>query len=102
MEHTVPKGGTKKPAGSKDTKKKGEKKQISIATMLKPPPAKAPKKKKQDLLVRITNKAGFGGYAVRSFLTSADMVCRIWPTTSRCRSVGFKAARPRFVSYASL
>ncbi|KZT73229.1 hypothetical protein DAEQUDRAFT_721807 [Daedalea quercina L-15889] len=47
------KGGT-----TKDGKTKGGKRQISIATMLKPQPAKQTKKKK-DLVVRLTNSRGF-------------------------------------------
>ncbi|THG99879.1 hypothetical protein EW026_g2563 [Hermanssonia centrifuga] len=43
---------------NKGAKGKDGKKQLSIATMLKPQPAKATKKK-QDLVVRLTTKSGF-------------------------------------------
>ncbi|OSX66957.1 hypothetical protein POSPLADRAFT_1175676 [Postia placenta MAD-698-R-SB12] len=43
---------------SKDVKGKSGKKQLSIATMFKPQPAK-PSKKKQDTVVRLTNTRGF-------------------------------------------
>ncbi|KAI0095220.1 SNF2 family N-terminal domain-containing protein [Irpex rosettiformis] len=48
----------KKVNGKKGTKTKGGKKQISIATMFKPPPTKFVKKK-QEAIVRITNRGGF-------------------------------------------
>lgn len=50
-----------KAKNPKETKTKGGKRQISIATMLKPPPLKFVKKKK-DTVVRLTNMAGFGAH----------------------------------------
>ena len=51
----------KKAPGKKDAKSKGGKKQLSIATMLKPaPPKPAINKKKQDIIVRLTTMRGFG------------------------------------------
>ncbi|KAI0931359.1 hypothetical protein AcW1_001224 [Taiwanofungus camphoratus] len=47
-----------KRSKTKDTKGKGGKKQLNIATMLRVQPSKAIKKK-QDLVVRLTNKKGF-------------------------------------------
>lgn len=49
----------KKATSSKDTKSKGGKKQLSIATMFKPAPPK-PNKKKQDIIVRLATMRGFG------------------------------------------
>ncbi|KIP11786.1 hypothetical protein PHLGIDRAFT_83110 [Phlebiopsis gigantea 11061_1 CR5-6] len=48
----------KKGASGKDTKSKGGKKQLSIATMFKPAPPK-PNKKKQDTIVRLATMRGF-------------------------------------------
>lgn len=53
------KANEKKVNGNQDVRSKGGKKQLSIATMFKPQPAK-PAKRKQDLVVRITNQRGFG------------------------------------------
>ncbi|KAH9949377.1 SNF2 family N-terminal domain-containing protein [Amylocystis lapponica] len=47
-----------KKAKVQDTKGKGGKKQLSLTTMLKAQPQK-PAKKKQDLVVRLTNQGGF-------------------------------------------
>ncbi len=47
-----------KTAKKKDVKAGGGKKQLSIATMLRPQPAKP--KKKQNLVVRLVTKKGFG------------------------------------------
>lgn len=57
---TIPKA---KP--TKDSKSKGGKKQLSIATMLKPPPIKFTKRKK-DTVVRLTNVGGFGALFSKS------------------------------------
>lgn len=59
MEAAPPKGASKKADGKKETKTKGGKKQLSIATMFKPPPTRIVKKK-QEAIVRITNSSGFG------------------------------------------
>lgn len=64
----------KKTNGKKDTKTKGGKKQLSLATMLKPPPTKFVKKK-QESIVRITNKGGFGEFECRMRIR---MFCSDW------------------------
>lgn len=54
------------PPPKKPTKKGADgKKQLTIATMFKPIPAKSSAKKKQDSVVRITNTKGFGMDMVR-------------------------------------
>ena len=51
----------KKASAKKESKAKGGKKQLSIATMFKPaPPKPATNKKKQDIVVRLTTMRGFG------------------------------------------
>ena len=93
-EDTPPAKPAKSKTGSnKDGKSKGGKRQISIATMLKPPPAKSFKKKK-DLVVRLTNMRGFGACMLYLLLVSSITPPRIWPTTSGCRLVGVEATGP--------
>ena len=65
------KAGPSKAKNTKSTPKdakssKSGKKQLSIATMLKPQPAK-PTRKKQDLVVRLVNQRGFGTYLIRIY-----------------------------------
>lgn len=85
-----------KPAKAKagSHKSKNGKKQISIATMMKPAPAKTSKKKK-DLVVRLTNLRGFGEYMLYVCHASAIVLPRIRSTASGCRVVGVKATGPR-------
>lgn len=59
-EQDLPQAGTSKPKPT--TVQSGKKKQISIATMLKPQPAKSTKKKKKDNIVRLVNNKGSGDY----------------------------------------
>ena len=63
-EQDLPQAGTSKPKPK--TVQSGIKKQISIATMLKPQPAKSTKKKKKDNIVRLVNNNGFGDYCSSS------------------------------------
>lgn len=73
LEDTSQKKATSKTKSSaKDSKSKGGKKQLSIATMLKPPPPKTTKKKK-DTLVRLTNKSGFGQFVPSSSRPSFEI-----------------------------
>ena len=58
-EQDLPQAVTSKP---KPTAVRGGKKQISIATMLKPQPVKSTKKKKRDNIVRLVNNKGFGDH----------------------------------------
>lgn len=72
---------TKKPVKDKG---KGGKKQLTIANMLRPAPAK-PARKKQDSVVRITNSRGFGKHYCTSLQQSFHMICRIRSVaTGRC------------------
>ena len=72
---------TKKPV--KDKGKSG-KKQLTIANMLRPAPAK-PAKKKQDSVVRITNSRGFGKHYCISLQQSFHMIRRVRSVaTGRC------------------
>ena len=57
-EQDLPQAGTSKPKPT--AVQSGNKKQISIATMLKPQPAKSTKKKKKDHIVRLVNNNGSG------------------------------------------
>ena len=59
-EQDPPQAGTSKPKPT--TVQSGKKKQISIATMLKPQPAKSTKKKKKDTIVRLVNNKGSGDH----------------------------------------
>ena len=59
-EQDLPQAGTSKPKPT--TVQSGKKKQISIATMLKPQPVKSTKKKKKDNIVRLVNNEGFGNH----------------------------------------
>ena len=63
-EQDLPQAGTSKPKPM--TVQSGKKKQISIATMLKPQPAKSTKKKKKDNIVRLVNNRGSGDYCSSS------------------------------------
>jgi DNA repair protein RAD5 len=62
-EQDLPQAGTSK---AKPTVQSGKKKQISIATMLKPQPAKSTKKKKKDNIVRLVNNKGSGDHCSSS------------------------------------
>lgn len=59
-EQDIPQAGTSKSKPT--TVQSGKKKQISIATMLKPQPAKSTKKKKKDNIVRLVNNKGSGNH----------------------------------------
>ena len=62
-EQELPQAGTSK---LKPTAVQNGKKQISIATMLKPQPAKSTKKKKKDNIVRLVNNKGSGNHCSSS------------------------------------
>lgn len=62
---------------SKDVKGKSGKKQLSIATMFKPQPAK-PSKKKQDTVVRLTNTRGFGECLDPARVCTSYGTVRVW------------------------
>ena len=95
-EDTPPSKPAKSKAGSnKDSKNKGSKKQISIATMLKPAPAKFSKKKK-DLVVRLTNMRGFGEYMLCMLRSYVVTPLRIRPTASGYCVLGIKTIGPRY------
>jgi DNA repair protein RAD5 len=59
-EVTAPKPGPSKPTKSVNKKSGDGKKQLSLATMLKPQPTNIFKKKKVDTIVRLVNSRGFG------------------------------------------
>jgi DNA repair protein RAD5 len=63
-EQELPQAGTSKLKPT--TVQSGKKKQISIATMLKPQPAKSAKKKKKDNIVRLVNNNGSGNHCSSS------------------------------------
>lgn len=86
----------KKPA--KKDKGKDGKKQLTIANMFKPAPAK-PNKKKQDTVVRITNSRGFGMCRIhqRSHFRVCLTARRIWPPTARCCVLGIQTSGPWYV-----
>ncbi|CAA7268072.1 unnamed protein product [Cyclocybe aegerita] len=58
-EEHISKPSTAKPKPGNGKKKSDGKKQITLATMLKPQPAKPSKKKKADSIVRLVNSKGF-------------------------------------------
>lgn len=59
-EVAAPKPGPSKPTKSANKKSGDGKKQLSLATMLKPQPTNNFKKKKVDTIVRLVNSRGFG------------------------------------------
>lgn len=78
---------------AKNVKSKGGKKQISIATMLKPQPVKL-SKKKQDTVVRLTNKRGFGRSDLVSYTGLYSRPSgRVWTVASGCCFLGVQATR---------
>ena len=100
-EEQDPPAGTSKPKPTTDQSSK--KKQISIATMLKPQPAKvskSAKKKKKNNIVRLVNNKGFGDQRSTSPESCPLNICdrfRIWASTYRFFLVDFKASRSRLV-----
>ena len=69
-EQDLPQAGTSKPKPI--TVQSGKRKQISIATMLKPQPVKSTKKKTKDNIVRLVNNKGFGDHCSTSSESPAN------------------------------
>ena len=82
LEEEVPR---QKPKG------KGATKQLSISAMIKGQAAK-PARRKQDFIVRLTNKRGFGKCWRHPFVgcCKSDTFTRIWSIAYRCRFLGLK------------
>ncbi len=82
------------PPPQKKSVKKGAdgKKQLTIATMFKPAPAKAAAKKKQDSVVRIMNAKGFGMATPVYAPCTTNKLPRVWSITSGDCIMGFATA----------
>lgn len=83
------------PPPPKKPGKKGAdgKKQLTIATMFKPAPAKPSAKKKKDSVVRITNARGFGTVISVYAPSASNILPRVRSTASGGCIMGFAALR---------